>query len=186
MKQTNIRIILTGAQGTGKTTILNQFNDVHITEITRITEVARNLAKRGIKINKDGDDEGQISIFNEYTNLLNQNITYISDRGLSDVLAYTMYLHRRCQVSDDVLEEQKQKVKEFFKENPDVMVFYFPIEFEIEDDGVRSIDKSFQKEIDNNIRNILNEYIPGKYYTMSGTVKQRLYKINDVIFDYLY
>ena len=64
------RIILTGAQGTGKTTVLNYFKD---TFLTPITEVARNLSKQGVKINEDGDKKSQDVIFQTYYDLLSLN-----------------------------------------------------------------------------------------------------------------
>ena len=88
------KLIFTGAQGTGKSTILNHYKEKGM---NCITEVVRNLSKQGININESGDESGQKVIFETYKEVLTQPGDYISDRGLTDVLAYTMYLRDRNQ-----------------------------------------------------------------------------------------
>lgn len=176
------KIILTGSQSTGKSSVLNYFQNTYL---NCITEVTRNLAKQGVKINEGGDGDGQIKIFETYEKLLNQDIDYISDRGLTDVLAYSFYLYKRGRVSSEVLNNQKMRVKEFFEHNPNILVFYFPIEFDVVSDGVRSTDPNFRKEIDEYIENFLSEFIPNKYYTIHGTVGERIRFIIDKVGDLL-
>lgn len=150
------RIIFTGAQGTGKTTVLNYFkeNNFHV-----ITEVVRNLAKSGVKINKDGDEKSQTKIFKEYEKLLSTLDVngYISDRGLIDVTAYTIYLTKKGLISEQFMNKQIKSLKKFRMNNPDIVYCYFPIEFDIVDDGVRDMDEEFRKEIDQIIVDLLNE-----------------------------
>ena len=62
------RIVFTGAQGTGKTTVLKEFENKGLKVIT---EVVRQLASKGVKINKDGDEKSQVKIFKTY----NSNVT---------------------------------------------------------------------------------------------------------------
>ena len=104
------RIIFTGAQGTGKTTLLKtcEENGARV-----ITEVVRNLAKTGVKINEDGDEKGQKQIFKEYEKLLSDPQPYVSDRGLTDVLAYSIYLRDNGKVSDKLVETQLKALKKF-------------------------------------------------------------------------
>ena len=64
-----MKIIFTGAQGTGKTTILNHYKEQGY---NTITEVVRKLSEEGVKINEMGDLKGQQKIFNEYNKLLNK------------------------------------------------------------------------------------------------------------------
>ena len=63
MVKNNKKLILTGAHGTGKSTILNHYKDLGYNVIT---EVVRTLAKDGVKINEMGDEAGQKTIFKEY------------------------------------------------------------------------------------------------------------------------
>lgn len=174
------RIILTGAQGTGKTTILNHYKNQ---QYNIITEVVRNLAKKGVPINENGTYEGQNIIFQEYKRLLSSKEDYMSDRGLTDVFGYSLYLQYinpwDCSVNK-LVEHQKVELVDFLSKNPDVIFCYFPIEFPVENDGVRSVDEEYRKLIDRNIKFILDELsIP--YYTISGELDKRLAQMNSII-----
>lgn len=169
------RIIFTGAQGTGKTTVLNYFAEQGQNVIT---EVIRNLAKKGVKINKDGDEKGQAKIFKEYEKLLSE-ITpggYISDRGLIDVVAYTVYLSRHGKVSEKFAQKQIKALKKFRANNSDITYCYFPIEFPVIADGVRDVDENFRAEIADIIQQLLVdcEIHP---VIIRGDVEKRINKI---------
>ena len=165
-----IRVIFTGAQGVGKTTILNYFKE-HGYNV--ITEVVRKLSKTGVKINQDGNKAGQMRIFDAYVEALTVKEDYISDRGLTDVLGYSYDLLEHDKLDKvEIMREIDQLVK-FNKENPDVLYFYFPIEFPVVDDGVRSLDEDYRKRIDENILTILkNAKVP--YIEVRGTVEERI------------
>lgn len=167
------QIILTGAHGTGKTTVLNMFKNK--TDYPLITEVVRKLNKEdNIQINELGDNETQYTIFDKYKELLQGD--YISDRGLTDVCAYTMYLATQGKVFMTLAIKQFSEVCAFTKENPDVHYFYFPIEFDLVDDGVRSVDPQFQQDIDNILKQILKE-AGIQYVTVHGTPEERYKQI---------
>lgn len=174
-----MRIVFTGAQGTGKTTVLNHFKENH----NIITEVVRLLSKQGVKINEMGNDEGQQTIFNEYIKLLSNKRSYISDRCLVDVLSYTKYLYEHGSVSVGIYRQQLDLFKKFLKDNKDIIYVYFPIEFDLVDDGVRSMDERFRKEIDNNIKSLL-ESNDVDYIVMSGTVDKRVRNVEYILSQY--
>lgn len=171
------RIIFCGAQGTGKTTVLNYYEKMGY---NCITEVVRKLAKDGTNINESGDAEGQLTIFNKYAELLGQQTSYISDRGLIDVTAYSEYLKIFDEKLKDVVNNQRNYIKEFVKTNPDIVYCYFPIEFPIVDDGIRSLNENFRNYIDNKIKELLDTYI-GDYYVIKGTRDERIRQINNII-----
>lgn len=172
------RIVFTGAQGTGKTTVLKEFeNRGHKV----ITEVVRELAKSGVKINKDGDEKGQAKIFKTYEEKLGQ-ITpegYISDRGLIDVVAYTMYLYQNGKVSQKFLDKQIQKLKKFQASTSDIIYCYFPIEFPVIADGVRDMDEDFRMAIQYNILEIM-AILNISPIVIKGTVEERVNKVQRV------
>lgn len=168
------RIIFTGAHGTGKTTILNEFKNKGKNVIT---EVVRNLAKDGVKINEMGDEKGQKKIFSTYEKLLSEQTEYISDRGLIDVLAYSMHLNKKGLVSDKLVKSQFNALKKFVKNNQDIIYCYFPIEFDVVDDGVRSLDEDYRKEIDDNIKEILIS-LGAPWVTVRGGVEARVNMVN--------
>ena len=173
------KIIFTGAQGTGKTTVLNKFKEGGY---PIITEVVRKLAKNGVKINEEGTIDSQKIIFDAYVNEFAKefdNPYTFSDRGLTDVTAYTAYLANVEHNFDamSLLLKQLQYIREWNDQN-DAVYFYFPIEFDIVDDGVRSMNESYREFIDKYIKFIL-EYTHTKYYTVRGTVEERVKFIKD-------
>lgn len=173
------RICLVGAQGTGKTTVLNMFKDQHGWPV--ITEVVRNLVKtKGIAINQQGTDETQRMVFEEYSRVLSENHPYISDRGLIDVISYTAEGAFTHKVSKEVLNEQEIALDDFIQQNPDIVYVYFPIEFDVVDDGVRSTDEQYRRTIDTFIQDTLDGFNL-KHLTVHGTPEERCAQILDYI-----
>ena len=174
------RIIFTGAQGTGKTTILNHYKEQGHNVIT---EVVRNLAKKGVKINKDGDEKGQTKIFKEYEKLLGENTSFISDRGLIDVTAYTVYLARQGKVSEEYADKQLKKLSKFLSENSDIVYCYFPVEFDVVADGTRDLDEEYRSDINQIILSLLGAF-GMSFVVVAGTVEERIAKV-DQLFNWL-
>lgn len=171
------RIVMSGAQGTGKTTVLNLFREAGYPVIT---EVVRNLVKnQGIKINQDGTNETQMLVFDTYKKVLGETERYVSDRGLTDVLAYTGAGCVEGKVSRDLVVRQEELFNEFIKNNPDIVYVYFPIEFPVVADGVRSVDEDYRSLVDRNIKYILDNNLGGCYLTVHGTPEERFQQILD-------
>lgn len=175
-----MRIILTGASSTGKTTILNILKEKN-PELQIITEVVRELHAEGVQINELGNEEGQQKIFDKYIDLLFQDKDYVSDRGLTDVYAYSTWHYNRGELSLDELAREMGEIENFknmYKN--DIVWVYFPIEFQTEDDGVRSTNEEYRAYIDSAIRQTLED-IDVDYLTVSGTVEERLNQIKAYI-----
>lgn len=189
-----MKYLIVGAQGTGKSTLLHYFDD----KMAVVTEVVRNLAKtEGIAVNEDGNMEGQTKIFNTYYDILsNTPGPYISDRGLTDVIAYTVYNMQRLihemKISQEegqrFIEDQINRFIEFSEKNEDVVYFYVPIEFGVDDDGFRSTNEEFRTEVDKNISELF-EYMEGLHmglnvFTLRGTVEERLETMEEIMKNY--
>lgn len=166
------RIILTGAQGTGKTTLMNALAADGTRTISHIRKTAKEL---GIDISKQ-TEAGQKEFFKTLKKELSSKKSYISDRGLTCVAAYTFNEAIAENISKKTADKQYMDIVKFHKANPDILVVYVPIEFEIEDDGERSVDLIFQKKIDFLIRNIL-ETTNINYITVTGSVEERVSQI---------
>lgn len=174
------KIILSGAHGTGKTTVLNMFKQAGYPVVT---EVVRKLAKeKGIEINEKGNNETQMMIFNTYKDILVNTSDYVSDRGLTDVLGYSMAGLPLGTVSATVLQEQTRLFEKFVEDNTDIYYVYFPIEFPVVADGVRSTNEGYREVVDANIKWLLDEcHI--NYLTVHGTPEERYQQICEFVKD---
>lgn len=174
------KIVLCGASGTGKTTVLNEFKkngwDVQ-------TEVVRTLMKeKGIQINELASEEGQAMIMNTISDQINQSNFFVADRCWIDAAAYTKWSWEHGKFSLDFYLEQYDKMMDEYNRNAnETLVVYFPIEFPLVKDGVRSEDEEYRKEVDEHIKYFL-KYIP--HITVHGTVEERVFQIiNEVIYN---
>ena len=183
------KIYLTGAQGVGKTTILNALRDLQLQgtfniDYKFITEVSRKLnSEYNIPINKESTNITQLLIFNKYLELfLLSGDKFVSDRSIVDVLAYTSYFVHLKEDSDKIEKVEKWLIKELafifanIKNKIEGIYFYFPIEFPVKKDNFRSEDEKYRKQIDNFILGFLSYYkIP--YIEVRGSIEERLKKI---------
>lgn len=187
------KVVMVGAQGTGKTTILSALQSVHVfcfRQFQFITEVVRELVKtNGIKINEQGDDHTQKLIFNEYLRKFNEiQQPYISDRGLIDVYSYTQYLYNQKNVSWDCMKEIDESMNKFYfgdtkEKKTGILHIYFPIEFGVVDDGVRSTNEDFRTRIDTIIMDNLRQYVHEDFiYEVNGSANLRFQKIFNKIY----
>lgn len=172
-----MKIILTGAQGTGKTTVLDAvFNDSDIdtSQITKISEVIRDLAKNdsSVKYNENGTEESQKLFFDTYEDLFNKNNNYISDRGLIDVVAYTKWLLEHNKVSMEFYKNLYGRWIRFCDQaaNLGIVYLYVPIQFDAVQDGFRSTDKEYREYIDKTIYELLED-AEVTYYIFGDSLK---------------
>lgn len=172
-----MKIIFTGAQGTGKTSVMDALPD----SLYKIKGVTRKvITEKNLTINEYSDNCSQKHIFDAYEQKLTVNDNYIAERGLIDVYAYTLSRVKAGRCSQTLAETQLSKIEKFNSKNPDAVYIYFPIEFEIVEDGVRSLDKEFQKEIDDIIHNTLISS-NCNFLRISGSVEERAKQIEKLL-----
>lgn len=171
------RIILTGAQCTGKTTLMKALSE----DGTKTLSIAREHAiESGWSPENGSTEDYQKKLFAALYKAVSSKKNYISDRGLSCVAAYTFSGALEGKISKKTADNQYLKLAKFHIENPDILLVYLPIEFPIEEDGVRNTDIENQKEIDFLIKNILDtSEVP--YITVTGTVEERVKKIEEAL-----
>ena len=172
------RIVLTGTHSTGKKTLLDQLKgDNMLSSYMFLTEVTRDLEKRGLSINERGTDETQITIAcQHYLNLLyNQSI---ADRCMIDCMAYTEWLFLNSKVTE---ETYKYVTWLFTLSLPKyTTIFYLPSEIPLVDDGVRSMSHEFRNEVEEIFEKLINTYsIP--VVRLTGSVQNRTQILNNYI-----
>lgn len=172
-----MKVILTGAQGTGKTTLMNKLAK----NGTKTLSIARDTAKElGWPVTEDKREKYQNDLFNKLLDALSTEQDYISDRGLTCVAAYTFDGALAGYISKESADNQYLALQKFHNDNPDVLVVYIPIEFDIEDDGLRSTNKIEQTKLDYFIKNLLDT-AGINYITVTGTVEERLETIRKAL-----
>ena len=174
-----MRIAFTGAHSTGKTTLLNELkNDKQFNlEYEFIDEITRRMTKKGLKINESGGDMTQLLIMNSHiSNILNEKC--IMDRCALDGVVYTRCMYEKGQISDWVMDFAENVFTRII-ENYDY-IFYLSPEFDMEDDGVRSIEEGFQKRIVKLFEDyILECEVPVIHLT--GSVQNRIKQLKETI-----
>ena len=174
-----MKIAFTGAQSTGKTTLLNRLkhDPMFNLEFDFRDEITRRMQRKGLSINEGGNDITQLLIMNSHIkNSLIDNV--IMDRCALDGLVYTDWMYGKSKVEQWVIE-YAENVFNLLIDRYD-HIFYLAPEFDIEDDGVRSTDIDFRNDIVDLFDHYITIYkIP--VIKLTGTVEQRLNKIKETI-----
>ena len=186
MAQQIDRIILIGAHGTGKTTLANALSKVIDTPV--VESVAREFFKDW-KFLEDCEminpKAGRVRTAEAKQNIIcsmsrwdfmrwvNADVPVIMTRCPLDTLAYGF---ADPLVSDNLMNTNVEILKEsqeFCNAIEKSLFIYLPIEFAIEDDGVRPMDKMFQKNVDTCMRKLMYEFHIAPL-VVTGSVEERM------------
>jgi len=166
-----MRIGISGAQSVGKTTLLNVLRSEKLFSDFKVcNEVTRRVNSYGLPINENGSDNTQRLIMHEHIVNVFMNSHFIADRTALDGVVYTHYLHENGKVSDETMTYVSDI---FFKLIPYYdRLFYIRPEFEIKNDGIRSIDLKFRDRI----VELFDEYIDSYLLVtvVRGSVRERV------------
>ena len=193
-----MKVCLLGAQGTGKTTLVNLFRK----SCNVIDGIARNVIAHGGVGNQQGDFYSQRRIFKDYESALKVGGAlkegYLSTRSVIDVYAYTKYLeeHHNTELFNAASRGERillmlevwremRAIKRWLRKNPDVVICYIPIQFGVEPDDVRSPDTKYQLTIDKIMKDTFDKLIEQGYikhgYTIMGSLDQREKQLKEII-----
>jgi len=170
-----MKIGITGAHSSGKTTLLNALKSEPIFKDYDFCEgVTRWVNSIGININEYGDDLTQELILMKHVYNLYTHENMIADRTILDVLVYSLWMFDKNKITKETKETVYKVFLKAIKEYD--YIFFIEPEFDIYDDGVRSSDKKFQEEIDNLFKQVLiKENI--NYNKVTGSVRQRVHQV---------
>lgn len=146
-----VRVAFSGAQSTGKTTLLNALRESADFKDSKFwDEITRQIKEQGFEINEQGTDATQLKIMQEHKRRVQADDAkdsglVIFDRCSLDCLVYTQYLYNRGQLTKETLDEATKVFEETIS-SWDAIFFLRP-EFEIVDDGVRSVNVEFHRNI---------------------------------------
>lgn len=163
-----LRIAFTGTHSTGKTTLCDALSEEF--GISKITNITRDTPKflRGTKTGQE------LVLTNYLFKVPRLEGDYIIDRTLMDIIAYSR--DAKLDWSDTMVHG----LMKFYRDSDfyPTHIFYLPIEFDLVQDGERPGNDN-RANVDMHIQELLN-YVP-TYYTITGSVEERLEKIRHVI-----
>ena len=142
-----MKIAFTGAQSTGKTTLLKELkrdNSLALQYDFR-DEITRRMQKKGLSINEGGSDITQLLIMNSHIkNSLIDNV--IMDRCALDGIVYSHYLLDKGKINRATYDACDLIYKKLINKY-DVIFYTSHEDVELVDDGERSVDKIFREDI---------------------------------------
>jgi nicotinamide riboside kinase len=177
-----MRIGISGAQCTGKTTLLNALRSEDMFKKYNIcTEVTRTVASYGLPINEDGNDITQTLIMNQHIVNWFMNSKMLTDRTVLDGYVYSIYLLETGNIKRQTLNYAREVFNKLIKKYD--VLFYIAPEFELEEDGVRSVGVHFRNRIVNLFDSVIvDENV--NVVKISGSVRERVEKVVNIIFNY--
>ncbi len=174
-----MRIGITGAQSVGKTTLLNALRSEKLfADYAICDEVTRRVKSYGLPINEDGTDVTQLLIMNEHIYNVFMYDKMLTDRTALDGLVYSQYLFKHKKISDKTMGRVRDVFNRVWEQYDHV--FYIEPEFDIVDDGTRSIDIQFRDEIAELFESVI-EKRKLHMHRVKGSVRNRVVTIVDFL-----
>ena len=183
----------TGAQSTGKTTLLKKLHAENGDyPFTFIPEVTRLVAREyDMTINEGGGDLTQMLIMTEHVRNVYRNkadhlirgVHQIFDRCALDGIVYSLWLldnnkiSKRCYDACDLIYEE-------LKDKYDIIFYTSPDDVKLVNDGERSVDVKFRNDIINTFNIFLDRGYDGKVVVLKGSVEERLKTIKSTLAEY--
>ena len=179
-------ISFTGAQSSGKTTLLDHWKDCR-DYWNVIPEVTRKLKRQGFEINDDGCDyiDTQTAILVDHLNNIfsytNTDMDTILDRCLVDGFIYTRYFRMEGKVDEFTDKMFSRMIKRYISKY-DYIFYTSPYDVALINDGERSMSESFR----NKIIRLYEELILDKYpnvFVLEGSVETRYNKMIEIMYN---
>lgn len=172
-----MRIALVGAHNTGKTSLFHRmYSNYKFSGHEFFPEVIREVQRNGFAINEHADDASQLAMCSYHLKHLHW-ANFVTDRCLLDnyVYAKVLSMAENPKVSFKCVET----IYHYFDQtkNDIDLYIYCPISFEMRDDGLRTINKQFQVDIDNAFQNVLKCIPEEKILRVSGETDARFQQV---------
>ena len=164
----------------GKTTIVNALRELpEFKEYYFATERSKYLRDLGIPLNTDSTLKGQFVFLAERASeLLRDKV--ITDRTVIDVMAFTRLAESiPYYMADEICQAASHLIKEY-----DYIFYISPKGVEIEDNGVRTTDAEYRKEVDKEIKDLLSKYghKNQRIVKLTGSIEERVQKVKQTLF----
>ena len=150
-----MKISFTGTGCSGKSTLLKMCQEYYGDKFEYVTEVTRPIARKGLPINEDGGDETQRAIIDAHIKN-NKLDNVIMDRCIIDGYIYTQWLFNNQKVNEETYMYAWNTFNDIVH---DLDIIFYCCPLEMEDDGERSTNESFQKDIATNMTMLLYQEV---------------------------
>lgn len=180
----NMLISFTGAQSSGKTTLLNHWND-RSDRWNVVPEITRKIKRQGLEINDTSSKytDTQIAILADHLNNIfsysNTDMDTILNRCIVDGFIYTRYFRMEGKV-DEFTDRIFSYMLGKYISKYDCIFYTSPYDVALINDGERSMCESFR----NKIIKLYEELILDKYpnvFVLDGSVESRYNKMVEII-----
>lgn len=179
-----LKIGLAGTHGVGKTTLayfLTGNLKARGMRVEMVTEVARDCP---FSVNEQSDFDAQFWILAmqlaRELEAGNSAEVIVTDRTVVDNFAYCQRAFDHGKMSRHELEEMHRVVKFWLERQPYSFIFIVEHLENIQDDGFRSTDPQFQREIQEILNSLLKE-ANWKFEVIGGTGEERIEKILKIL-----
>lgn len=167
-----MKIAVIGAHGTGKSTLSKGIAKSLGYNI--IPDVVPDAFKLKFPINEDTPPETQFWILTKMLELERNTVEpWVMEKSLWDNIVYGNFSIK----DKNIVSVIRNIVTNNTKYD---LVFYCPIEFPIQDDGLRSLNVDFQKTVDKDLRKLMKE-LGIEFHEVSGDEKERINKALKII-----
>tara|TARA_B100000287_G_scaffold427694_1_gene477756 strand:+ start:577 stop:1131 length:555 start_codon:yes stop_codon:yes gene_type:complete len=178
-------VSFTGAQSSGKTTLLRYFLDWHAWG--SVDEVTRRIRRDGFEINDDGSNynDTQLAIFADHIQNLfaysGKDMNNILDRCIVDGFIYTRYFRTQGKVNEFVDKMFSYALGRYI-EKYDCIFYTNPYDVPLINDGERSMSESFRSQIIKLYEDLILDKYPN-VYVLEGSVESRYNRMIEIIED---
>jgi nicotinamide riboside kinase len=173
-----MRIAITGAHSTGKTTLIDRFSELYPAKRLHVIRgVARGVIARGFLMGKASTVDGWINYIGDQlraerqSNLASFDLLF-SDRTVLDALGYALANRNMLKQEIpgyfvDMLLEIALRQTQFYD-----LYAFIPIEFPMTPDGVRDEDEAYRSRVSDEIHGVLAAHNIN-YVKLKGSVDGR-------------
>jgi len=178
-------VSFTGAQSSGKTTLLRYFLDWHAWG--SVDEVTRRIRRDGFEINDDGSNynDTQLAIFADHIQNLfaysGKDMNNVLDRCIVDGFIYTRYFRTQGKVNEFVDKMFSYALGRYI-EKYDCIFYTNPYDVPLINDGERSMSESFRSQIIKLYEDLILDKYPN-VYVLEGSVESRYNRMIEIIED---
>lgn len=175
-----MKVVFIGSHGTGKTTLCREMRKID-NNYKANDGVSRPIKKCKDRIGLSSKDEQLI--INELT-FFNWEFYKTVDNIFLTRSPLDCEVYSRVFGWEDLAEECENRIREIDLFNTeDVIWVYLPIEFELDNDGVRFMDEELQKSIDKEFKRLIKKYNIN-VFKVQGSIEKRVNKLKQIINNY--